>query len=472
MLGKWHRLQARLSTITGFSGGDSAKRTQHMMLFGTALAGGLALTLLMGGTNEAPTPAPEEAAVSLLADSAAADYQPESLLPAEPVEEAFHLKSGETLTELFARAGIERGEAHAAVAALRPVIDLRRLKTGQDVRLIRASGEKGRIESLRMRAAFDREAVLTRTDEGLKAEAADLPTVALTHYAEGHIEDSLYLSAKRAGLPDKVIVDMIRLMSFDVDFERDIREGDAFEIYFERRYSPVFGDTDEGNILRAKLVTRRTTLEANRFVHADGEADYYDSEGKSTRKSIMLTPVDGARLTSKFGRRKHPVLGYTKMHKGLDFGAPRGTPVMAAGDGIVEKAGPYSSYGNYIRIRHGDSHYKTAYAHLNGFAKGVKAGARVRQGQIIGYVGTTGRSTGPHLHYEILAGNTQVNPLGIKLPTGRKLKGQEMLAFQENRELMLADIGQIRTVNTVLLAEATDAPEQENAEAPVMAGRR
>ena len=161
----------------------------------------------------------------------------------------------------------------------------------------------------------------------------------------------------------------------------------------------------------------------------DGFTDYYTATGQSVRKTLMRTPIDGARLTSRFGKRRHPILGYTKMHRGVDFGARRGTPIMAAGNGVVEMAGRNGAYGNYVRIRH-NTEYKTAYAHMKGFAKGIRKGKRVKQGQVIGYVGSTGRSTSPHLHYEVHKKGRQINPLSVKLPAGRKLKGKILANFK------------------------------------------
>jgi murein DD-endopeptidase MepM/ murein hydrolase activator NlpD len=175
-----------------------------------------------------------------------------------------------------------------------------------------------------------------------------------------------------------------------------------------------------------------TELRLIRHELANGDVDYFNEKGESVRKALLRTPVDGARLSSRYGKRKHPVLGYTRMHRGVDFAAPRGTPIMAAGDGVVEYASTNGSYGRYLRIRHNGT-YKSGYAHLKSFARGVRVGTRVRQGQIVAYVGTTGRSTGPHLHYEIYRDNAQINPLSLKLPTGSKLKGKELKNFQARR---------------------------------------
>jgi len=170
------------------------------------------------------------------------------------------------------------------------------------------------------------------------------------------------------------------------------------------------------------------------FLHSpsEGEADYFDPKGQSVRKALLRTPIDGARISSGYGKRRHPILGYNKMHRGVDFSAPRGTPVYAAGKGVVEYASRNGAYGKYIRIRHGGE-FKTAYAHLKGYAKGIARGKRVKQGQVIGYVGSTGRSTGPHLHYEVLRNGKQTNPRNMKLPAGPKLAGQSLESFQAAR---------------------------------------
>ena len=185
-------------------------------------------------------------------------------------------------------------------------------------------------------------------------------------------------------------------------------------------------------MLYATLILGGKRIELHRFTPESGRTDYFGPDGQSVRKTLMRTPIDGARISSGFGRRKHPVLGYTKMHRGTDFAASRGTPVYAAGDGVIERSSRNGAYGNYIRIRHNGT-YKTAYAHLNGYAKGIRSGARVKQGQVIGYVGTTGRSTGPHLHYEVHVNGKQVNPRKIKMPSGEKLKGKDLEAFAAAR---------------------------------------
>ena len=238
---------------------------------------------------------------------------------------------------------------------------------------------------------------------------------------KGVIKNNLYISALKSGMPESTLLEMISLLGFSVDFQREIRSGDSFEVLFTKEID-ILSDL----VIQTKPIKYVSmNLSGNKlnfFKYEDrfGSPQYFDENGKSSKRTIMKTPINGARLSSKYGNRKHPILGYTKMHRGLDFAAPSGTPIFAAGDGIIEKAGWNGSYGKYIRIRHTGT-YKTAYAHLSGFHKRIKIGRRVLQGKIIGYVGTTGRSTGPHLHYEVIKNNIQVNPMRIKLPAGKNI---------------------------------------------------
>lgn len=238
---------------------------------------------------------------------------------------------------------------------------------------------------------------------------------------KGVIKNNLYISALKSGMPENTLLEMISLLGFSVDFQREIRSGDSFEVLFTKEIDILSNEVTQTKPI--KYVSMNLSgNKLNFFKYEDrfGSPQYFDENGKSSKRTIMKTPINGARLSSKYGNRKHPILGYTKMHRGLDFAAPSGTPIFAAGDGIIEKAGWNGSYGKYIRIRHTGT-YKTAYAHLSGFHKRIKIGRRVLQGKIIGYVGTTGRSTGPHLHYEVIKNNIQVNPMRIKLPAGKNV---------------------------------------------------
>ena len=356
---------------------------------------------------------------------------------------------GDTLMGLLVSAGAAPTEAHEAVQALRSVYDPRDLKVGQEVTITLAppeaqeaaqqdGGAKPAAEDLRLldvavKADVDRKVLASRMlspDSSFSSQEQRQELHQGFSRFAGTIDDSLFFAASRAGLPVTVTAELIRMFSYDIDFQRDIQPGDAFEVYVERWFDGDGRAVKEGTIAYGALTLSGKTHQLWRFAGKDGQADYFDEKGNSVRKALLKTPIDGARITSGFGMRRHPILGYSKQHLGLDFGAGTGTPIMAAGDGTVAFAGAKGSYGNYVQLRHAGG-YGTAYAHMSRIA--VRNGQAVRQGQVIGYVGSTGRSTGPHLHYEVLVKSRQVNPAGLKLPTGRKLEGVELAAFQKAR---------------------------------------
>jgi len=357
---------------------------------------------------------------------------------------------GDTLMNLLVNAGAERVQAHQAVTAMEPVFSARHLQPGQEIKVAFADtgdGEAGPLLAINFSPSRERDIEISRSsaEEEFFAEAIDRPVARQLAYAEGAIASSLSVAASEVNVPNPVLVEAIRAYSYDVDFQREIQKGDSFEFLYE-----IFVDEEGALVRTGDLLFAAMTLSGSRtefyyYERGDGSADFYTPKGASVRRSLMRTPIDGARLSSHFGMRKHPVLGYSKMHRGTDFAAPSGTPIYAAGNGVVEVAGRNGGYGNYVRLRHGST-YKTAYAHMKSFAKGIRKGTRVKQGQIIGYVGTTGRSTGPHLHYEVLVEGKQVNPLKVTLPRGEKLKESEMGDFAEfrgevDRQLALAKGG-------------------------------
>lgn len=367
------------------------------------------------------------------------DADSATVAPAQPHIERRTLKvsKGDTLMKVLLKAGSDRREAHAAVTALSSVYDLRRLMPGQTVTVAFRDSDSAdaaaQLTGVVLRVSPERDAVARLDDAGgFTGQEIERELETRPQRAAAQIDDSLYLAAQRAGVPAEIILELIRLYSFDVDFQRDIQPADSFEVLYESQYLENGELAQNGDILYARLTVGGTALPLYRYSTSDGLTDYFNEKGHSVRKALMKTPIDGARLSSRFGKRRHPILGYTKIHRGVDFAAPRGTPIMAAGRGTVEVAGWNGGYGRYIRIRH-NGRYKTAYAHLTRIASGVKPGKRVRQGQVIGYVGSTGRSTGPHLHYEVHADGRQINPLGLKLPSGRKLSGNELARFQEER---------------------------------------
>ena len=253
-----------------------------------------------------------------------------------------------------------------------------------------------------------------------------------TTYKEAIITNSLYNSALNIGIKPTVIIDFARLYGFQVDFQRDIWKNDSFQIIYEE-FKNLKGEVVEtGDIIYANLNLQNKDHHLYRYEYKKNKIDYFDESGKSMRKTLMKTPINGARLSSSFGKRKHPILGFNKMHTGTDFAAPKGTPIMASGDGIVTRARWCGGGGNCVKIKH-NSVYQTVYAHMSKFGRGIKKGVRVKQGQIIGYVGSTGLSTGPHLHYEVIENGKKINSQKLKLPSGKILKGEDRKLFEVSK---------------------------------------
>ena len=258
---------------------------------------------------------------------------------------------------------------------------------------------------------------------------------------KNEIKNNLYSSAIGVNIEPNIIVEFARIFGFEVDFQRDIRPGDWFEIYYEKFEDDNGKIRDTGKIIYASMYVNKEEINLYNF-NFKNEEDFFDIKGKSITKSLMKTPINGARLSSSFGMRKHPILGYNKMHRGTDFAAPSGTPIMASGSGTVTRARWCGGGGNCVKIKH-NSTYETIYAHMKSFAKGIKEGRKVKQGQIIGYVGSTGLSTGPHLHYEVIVNGKKVNSQKLKLPSGKILKGEARKEFEIKRikiDLKLAEL--------------------------------
>ena len=366
------------------------------------------------------------------------DYSPVGKPTHISTEQAVKARRGDTLAGLLMRAGASRQDSAAAITAMESYFDPRKFRQGQIVkvsyrtdtdRLISENTTAGDFQGFSLQPSSTAELKVARAIDGnFRAWQLERELTTRTNRSEGEITSSLYVAGIKAGLTNSALAELIRAYSWDVDFQRDIRKGDRFEVMYDKVVD------EDGKVIKSDVIHYASlTLSGKvnkiyRFKTKDGHTNYYNEKGHSAQKALMRTPIDGARLSSGFGRRKHPVLGYTKVHKGVDFAAPRGTPIYAAGNGTVTYAARKGSFGNYIRIRHNDT-YTTAYAHMKGFRKGIRKGSRVSQGQVIGYVGTTGRSTGPHLHYEILKNNRQANPLSIKMPSGNKLKGDQLAKF-------------------------------------------
>ena len=363
-------------------------------------------------------------------------------------------RSGDTLSALLNRAGLIHGEVHRIVKALRPVYDPRTLRPRHHFTLQIDKDTQGvlTVRQLTIALSATEEVILSRNEGGtFDAMKKTLPTVKETARASGTITSSLYETARYGGIPEPLVGELINAYSYDVDFQRDIKSGDALEVLFEQTRTEEGVVVQGGQVLHATLTLGGKDIAIYRYTDSGGSSGYYNAKGESIRKALLKTPINGARISSRYGKRRHPVLGYTKMHKGVDFAAPTGTPVFAAGDGVVERASRYGGYGKYVRIRH-NGKYASAYAHLHRYGKDIRAGRRVKQGQVIGYVGSTGRSTGPHLHYEILAYGKQINPSRQKFKTGRVLKGKELARFKTHAKEMESLIASLPPLKTEIAA--------------------
>ena len=256
------------------------------------------------------------------------------------------------------------------------------------------------------------------------------------------IKKNLYSSAVEAGIEPNIIVEFANMYGFEVDFQRDIRSGDKFEVFYERFVDENNVVKNTGKIIYASMFVNNKELSLYNF-NFNNKEGYYDVDGKSVIKTLMKTPINGARLSSSFGLRKHPILGYNKLHQGTDFAAPRGTPIMASGSGVILRAQKYKGYGNFVSIKH-NSTYITAYGHMSKYGRGIKKGVRVNQGRIIGYVGSTGLSTGPHLHYEVIKNGKRINSQRLKLPTGKVLSNAARNKFEIDRIKIDVKVSELR----------------------------
>ncbi len=350
----------------------------------------------------------------------------------KPRYQEIKIGSGDTVGGALQDAGMSGRASYLVTQAMGKHFDVRKVKPGQRLGVyFSPRDEAGVSEVIKIVLKIDtvREVVVEKDHDLFVADLIEKELKTRSHAKFAEIETSLYGSAARAGIPAQVIANLIRTYSWNVDFQRDIRRGDKIEVLYDT-YETKDGEFARyGNILYASLSVGGKKIPIYRYEMEDGTYDYFEPDGHSIRKTLMKTPIDGARLSSGFGMRKHPILGYDKMHKGTDFAAPTGTPIYASGDGTIDYAGRKGAYGNYIRIRH-NSTLKTAYAHMHRLAKGMVRGKRVEQGDVIGYVGTTGRSTGPHLHYEVLVREKQTNPRSVNLPVGEMLAGSELKSFK------------------------------------------
>ena len=345
------------------------------------------------------------------------------------------VEKGQTFSQILNSFNIANNRKFEIINAINSIFNLRGLKINQKIFFFINDNEI--VKQIIIELDFKTNLVVDLRSK-INIEIIELKTYTDIESKEFNIKNSLYSDGIDNKIPNVILIKLIQLFSFDLDFQRDIRENTQVSISYQKISIDNKTNYELGDIEYAKISIKNNNLEYFKFLTDDGFIDYFNREGKNVKKSILKTPLDGAKLSSNFGMRKHPISGFNKMHKGIDFAAPKGTPIYAGGNGVVEVAGVNGGYGKYIRIRH-NNEYKTAYAHLNSFKKGIKKGVRVNQGEIIGYVGSTGKSTGPHLHYEIIYQNKQINPLTLKLPSGKILKGDELNKFKKNYKMILAN---------------------------------
>jgi len=342
------------------------------------------------------------------------------------------IKSGETFDKILSGYSIEKEEIIAIKKSLLKKFNINKLNTNQKIQIV-LDKTNNKIKEFIFQISNTEKIYLSKNIGDLKFNEKTI-TIKLDKkiiYKENVILQSLYKAATDQNIPPNTINEFARVYGFQVDFQRDIRKEDKFQIMYEVFIDENNKIIETGEILFANL---KLSGQDNSLYYFDKEnfEGHYDKNGKSVQKALMKTPINGARLSSSFGMRKHPIDGFNKMHRGTDFAAPKGTPIMASGNGIIKKAGWCGGGGNCVKIRH-NSTYQTVYAHMSKFARGIKKGVRVRQGQTIGYVGSTGKSTGPHLHYEVIVNGKKVNSQKLKLPSGKILKGKNRELFETNK---------------------------------------
>jgi murein DD-endopeptidase MepM/ murein hydrolase activator NlpD len=400
----------------------------------------VAISALMGAGVAAALNQPERGGevpvavnIKALEPQAIAEAQVRPGLSA-PTAVPVKIQPGETFEAAVRRTGVADEEARTIVRTLASVYDTVNIKAGLAFQAVvaqpRGRGGPVQLIGLSMQTGPASTLTLSRTFDGaLRLRELEEQTRQETTVAQGKMEGSLYQSAVAAGADSRMVSQAAKLFAAKLDFSRDIQPDDEFRLVFNRKVTESGRTIETGELLYAEIGAKGQTTRFYRFDSKNGPAEFFDEQGKNIRGFLLRTPVDGARITSRFGARRHPILGYTRMHQGIDFAASSGTPILSASAGTVVFKGRNGGYGNHIRIRH-QGGWETSYSHMSRYAKSLDKGDRVAQGQVIGYVGSTGMSTGPHLHYEVSLNGRKVNPSGAKVPQGNILAGQELAAFK------------------------------------------
>tara|TARA_A100001011_G_scaffold361955_1_gene410526 strand:- start:1051 stop:2346 length:1296 start_codon:yes stop_codon:yes gene_type:complete len=346
----------------------------------------------------------------------------------------YKVKSGDTYESIINGIDLSKDEKKLFLQTIKKNKLIKILKPNQKIYFKIDKKEKPKILEFIVELNKTKEVYFIRDfkDKNYQSKILEKNLKKIITYKENKITNSLYQAATNLKINPNIIIEFARLYGFQVDFQRDVWRDDSFQIIYEEFLNEDGDIIETGNIIFANLSLQNKDLKLYRYEYEKNKVDYFDENGKSMRKTLMKTPINGARLSSAFGKRKHPILGFTKMHTGTDFAAPTGTPILASGDGIVTRAQWCGGGGNCVKIKH-NRVYQTVYAHMSKFGRGIKKGTRVKQGQIIGYVGSTGLSTGPHLHYEVIENGRKINSQKLKLPSGKTLEGDQRKIFEVNK---------------------------------------
>ncbi len=358
---------------------------------------------------------------------------------------SYIIKPGDTILKVLLDLGAKENDIFSLLSAMKKIYDPRSIAQGNKLDIVYSLSlnvnkdnnknleQEISLKSLSIPLSEEEKVVITKVSDGsFKSNKVKINLVKSIERYYGTINSGLYLDGIALGLSSNAVMNMINLYSYDIDFQRDIRVGDRFEVIIEAFYSEDGKKIKDGNIIFSSISVSNRTIDMFMHKYRD-QIEYFNEKGNSIKKSLLRTPINGARVSSRFGMRKHPILGYSRMHKGIDFAARRGTPILAAGDGIITYRGRKGGYGNYVAIKH-NSQYSTSYAHASRFNSKFRRGSRVKQGDVIAYVGTTGRSTGPHLHFEVLKRGKHINPSKVKASSGIMLKGNDYKKFVKSRD--------------------------------------
>lgn len=372
--------------------------------------------------------------------------------PSYPLTLALKVTKGDTLLDMLVANRVQNTEAHQVVKALASKFNPENLKVGQRISVTLERHEKlgdaAAVKELAIKLPNLSTIELQRLQNGgFNVAATEDNTKAKTFRGFGKVRSSILQAGAQGGIPASAMQEVIKAFSYDVDFQREIHPGDTIEVLIDRKSEKNGSYTTAGGTVRyAALTLRGKKQEIFRFKNSFGEYAWFDGKGNSIKKSLLRTPLDAARITSGFGMRTHPIMGYSKMHRGVDFGAPTGTPIMAAGDGVVTYRGWKGGYGNFVTIKHNEK-YTTAYGHISRFGA-IAVGGRIKQGQVIAYVGSTGNSTGPHLHYEVLENSAQVNPVSKQFNMAAGLSGKSLAAFKTAKQGALNELAKLAKGST------------------------